>query len=194
MERRRRRSHSSTSNKPVTRSPTFCPMAVISFTSCKGIPRFVVSTWASLRWAGDTKAVRCRLRGGLHLGTRALRPSGTALRAALRRVAVGTERICGFRIADDVSGSQLAGVSASAEGVLAFRTGSVSVERQFVWFDRSGKGIGTVGDADSEKLFPSASPDLAHVAFFGRVNGNVDIWVLETRRHVLSRFSDTCRR
>jgi hypothetical protein len=95
-----------------------------------------------------------------------------------------------FPIADDVSGSQLAGVSASAEGVLAFRTGSVSVERQFVWFDRSGKEIGTVGDADSEKLFPSASPDLAHVAFFGRVNGNVDIWVLETRRHVLSRFTD----
>jgi len=89
-----------------------------------------------------------------------------------------------------VSGSQLAGVSASAEGVLAFRTGSVSVERQFVWFDRSGKEIGTVGDADSEKLFPSASPDLAYVAFFGRVNGNVDIWVLETRRHVLSRFTD----
>ena len=95
-----------------------------------------------------------------------------------------------FPIADDVSGSQLAGVSASAEGVLAFRTGSVSVERQFVWFDRSGKEIGTVGDADSEKLLPSASPDLAHVAFFGRVNGNVDIWVLETRRHVLSRFTD----
>ena len=89
-----------------------------------------------------------------------------------------------------MSGSQLAGVSASAEGVLAFRTGSASVERQFVWFDRSGKEIGTVGDADSEKLFPSASPDLAQVAFFNRVNGNVDIWVLETRRHVLSRFTD----
>ena len=48
------------------------------------------------------------------------------------------------------------------------------------------KIIGTVGDADSEKLFPSASPDLAYAAFFGRVNGNVDIWVLETRRHVLA--------
>ena len=68
--------------------------------------------------------------------------------------------------------------------------GTVSVERQFVWLDRSGKEIGTVGDADSEKLFPSASPDLGQLAFFGRVNGNVDIWLLETRRGVLSRFTD----
>jgi eukaryotic-like serine/threonine-protein kinase len=95
-----------------------------------------------------------------------------------------------FPIADDVSGSQLAGVSASAGGVLAFRTGTVSVQRQFVWFDRSGKEIGTVGDRDTEKLSPSASPDLGQVAFFSRVNDNVDIFRLETRRNVLSRFTD----
>ena len=76
MGRRRCRSHGSTANKPVTRSPTFCPMAVISSTSCKGLPRFVASTGRA-RWAGDTKAVRCGLRGGLHLWARALRPSGT---------------------------------------------------------------------------------------------------------------------
>ena len=95
-----------------------------------------------------------------------------------------------FLVADDVSGSQLAGVSASAGGVLAFRTGTVSVERQFVWLDRSGKELGTVGDAATEKLYPSASPDLGQLAFFSIVNGNVDIWLLDTRRSVLRRFTD----
>ena len=95
-----------------------------------------------------------------------------------------------FLVADDVSGSQLAGVSASAGGVLAFRTGTVSVERQFVWLDRSGKELGTVGDAATEKLYPSASPDLGQLAFFSLVNGNVDIWLLDTRRSVLRRFTD----
>jgi len=95
-----------------------------------------------------------------------------------------------FPVADDVSGSQATGVAAAAGGVLAFRTGSISVERQFVWFDRSGKEIGKVGDPDSEKLSPSMSPDGGQVAFFGLVNGNVDIWMLETRRSVISRFTD----
>jgi len=95
-----------------------------------------------------------------------------------------------FPVADDVSGSQLAGVSASAGGVLAFRTGTVSVERQFVWLDRSGKALGAVGDAATEKLFPSASPDLGQLAFFSLVNGNVDIWLLDTRRSLLTRFTD----
>jgi eukaryotic-like serine/threonine-protein kinase len=95
-----------------------------------------------------------------------------------------------FRVADDVSGSQQAGISSADGAVLAFRTGSVSVERQFIWFDRSGKEIGNVGDADGEKLYPSASPDGTQLAFFKIVNGNVDVWLLETRRNVASRFTD----
>src|SRR4029453_17207456 len=67
---------------------------------------------------------------------------------------------------------------------------TVSVERQFVWLDRSGKELGTVGDAATEKGYPSASPDLGQLAFFSIVNGNVDIWLLDTRRSVLRRFTD----
>jgi serine/threonine protein kinase len=95
-----------------------------------------------------------------------------------------------FPVADEVSVTQLAGVSAAAGGALAFRTGSASLQRQFVWFDRSGKEIGTIGDPDNENLFPSASPDLGQLAFFSRNNGNVDVWLLDTRRNVQSRFTD----
>ncbi len=95
-----------------------------------------------------------------------------------------------FPVADEVSVTQLAGVSAAAGGALAFRTGSASLQRQFVWFDRSGKEIGAIGDPDSENLYPSASPDLGQLAFFSRTNGNVDVWLLDTRRNVQSRFTD----
>ena len=100
-----------------------------------------------------------------------------------------------FPVAEGVLGSVLAdvrtGLSAAAGGAIAFRVGSRKVERQFVWVDRSGKERGTVGAPDSAfVLSPSISPDGGSLAFLRRVNGNSDVWLLDTRRGVLSRFTD----
>jgi len=97
-------------------------------------------------------------------------------------------------VAADVMGSMLANARAglsAAGGNLAFRVGSAHAERQFTWVDRSGNEVGTVGAPDSgDALSPSLSRDGGGVAFLRRVNGNTDVWVLETRRGVLSRFTD----
>ncbi len=100
-----------------------------------------------------------------------------------------------FPVAAGVVGSMLANVraalSATAGGAIAFRVGYAQAERQFVWVDRSGKEIGTVGAPDSGlAISPSISPDGGSLAFLRRVNGNADIWLLETRRGLLSRFTE----
>jgi Tol biopolymer transport system component len=95
-----------------------------------------------------------------------------------------------FPVANEVIAIQQSGLSAAAGGALAFRTGSSTVQRQFVWIDRSGKEMGAIGDPENENLYPYASPGLRQLAFFSRTNGNVDVWLLETRRNVVTRFTD----
>ena len=96
-----------------------------------------------------------------------------------------------FPVAEHVaSGALGAGVSVSGAGSIAYRTSSAGAQRQFVWFDRSGKELSTVGDSVSTSLSsPSLSLDGQRVALYRAVNGNVDIWLLETRRGVFSRFT-----
>ncbi len=69
----------------------------------------------------------------------------------------------------------------------------LSERRQFVWFDRAGKEIGRVGSPDSSigstEGDPSLSPDGRYVALHRTVDGNLDIWLLELARGVLSRFT-----
>ena len=89
---------------------------------------------------------------------------------------------------------QAASVSASAAGRIIYRGGSVLVQRQFVWFDRSGKEIGKVGNVDSAvPLSPALSSNGRRLALHRTVDGNIDIWLLETERGGLSRFSPTRR-
>jgi Tol biopolymer transport system component len=57
------------------------------------------------------------------------------------------------------------------------------------WFDRSGKEVGKVGDPIAGPLNPSMSHDGRTVALFRTVSGNVDIWLLEIARGVLTRFT-----
>jgi Tol biopolymer transport system component len=65
-----------------------------------------------------------------------------------------------------------------------------ALARQFVWFDRSGKEISRVGDSVSTGLSePSLSRDGQRVVLYRSVNGNTDIWILDTRRGALSRFT-----
>ena len=82
-------------------------------------------------------------------------------------------------------------VSTSAAGPLAYRTGSVGGgERQLTWFDRSGHQLATVGAPfPSTQLSPSLSPDGRRVALYRRVNGNLDVWLLDVERGVPTRFT-----
>jgi Tol biopolymer transport system component len=83
----------------------------------------------------------------------------------------------------------VAAVSASA-GHIAYRSGSASPKRQFVWFDRSGRELERLGDPDeAERMGPNLSRDGRRLAMHRTVNGNVDIWLLETGRGALSRFT-----
>jgi eukaryotic-like serine/threonine-protein kinase len=92
------------------------------------------------------------------------------------------------RIALDTSAQGSAAVSASAAGPFVYRTGSAGGLRQFVWLDRSGKDIGKAGDLLST-LSVELSPDGRRVALHQRVNQNIDVWLLELGRGVLSRFT-----
>jgi len=91
-------------------------------------------------------------------------------------------------VAEDV-----ATVSVSDAGLIAYRTSAAGGRRQFVWFDRAGREIGRVGDPDSNAGVnggdPSLSPDGRYVAVQRTVDRNRDIWLLETTRGVLSRFT-----
>jgi Tol biopolymer transport system component len=96
-----------------------------------------------------------------------------------------------FPVAAHVASTRGATVSVSGTGAIAYRTSSAATQRQFVWFDRSGKEVSRVGDAVSTTLSsPSLSRDGQRVAMYRSVNaGNPDIWVLETKRGVFSRFT-----
>src|SRR5439155_17437732 len=55
-------------------------------------------------------------------------------------------------------------------------------QRQFVWFDRSGREVGDVGAADTENsIEPALSPDGRRVAVRRTVKGNTDIWFSRRR-------------
>ena len=81
----------------------------------------------------------------------------------------------------------VAAVSASAGGLVAYRTGEGS-RRKLAWVDRSGTALGPLGAPDENGLLqPSASPD-GHRALVTRVvQGNRDIWLLDGTR--TSRFT-----
>jgi serine/threonine protein kinase/Tol biopolymer transport system component len=88
-----------------------------------------------------------------------------------------------------VSGAEsVPAVAASSTGSIVYRIGPGAAERQFVWFDRSGRELERVGTPLSG-LNPSISPDERHVAVYRTVGGNTDIWLLDTARGVLSRFT-----
>jgi Tol biopolymer transport system component len=81
------------------------------------------------------------------------------------------------------------GPSVSAAGSVAFRSSAAPGKRELVWFDRSGKQIGTVGDGAGDGSQPSLTRDGAHVAMYRGVNGNVDVWSLDTKRGAWSRVT-----
>jgi hypothetical protein len=53
-----------------------------------------------------------------------------------------------------VAGTSVAAASVSASGQVVYRTGGEAQRRQFAWFDRSGRPLGTVGESDPSVLSP----------------------------------------
>jgi serine/threonine protein kinase len=82
------------------------------------------------------------------------------------------------------------GAISAGTGVLAYRTGSFSSNRQLMWFDRSGKPLGDAAPPDGfSPLNPELSPDGSRVALDRVVSGNHDVWVLELARNIATRFT-----
>ena len=82
-------------------------------------------------------------------------------------------------------------VSAGA-GTAAFRAGSGRRQRQFVRVDRTGREIERLGEPDdAQPVGPTPSPDGDRVALFRRGATDSDVWLFDTRRGVLSRFTTT---
>jgi serine/threonine protein kinase len=84
----------------------------------------------------------------------------------------------------------LPGVSASATGTVAYRSATEASNREFAWFDRSGRRLGAVLEA--ERLAgnnPEISPDGRRLAFERTINGNTDCWLLEFSGGLLTRFT-----
>jgi eukaryotic-like serine/threonine-protein kinase len=84
--------------------------------------------------------------------------------------------------------SSLAALSASPSGAIVYRSGPPG-ERQLMWFDRSGREIGKVGDSDRAVPSLSMSADGRRLCVSRGVNGNPDIWMLDLTRGVLSRLT-----
>jgi serine/threonine protein kinase len=85
--------------------------------------------------------------------------------------------------------SNLAALSASLSGTVVYRSGPAGGERQFVWFDRSGVEIRRVGDSGVAVPSLSMSPDGRRLCITRRVNGNMDIWMLDVQGNKLSKVT-----
>lgn len=69
--------------------------------------------------------------------------------------------------------------SVSQTGVLAFSSGNYGLT-QLIWVDRSGKELGTIGQARSYYIRPWVSPDGKRMAVDGPdLQGNRDIWLID---------------
>ena len=77
----------------------------------------------------------------------------------------------------------------SATGVLAHRAGQ-GERRQLTWVDRAGVARGTVGPPDEAGLSGAElAPDGKRVAVMRTVQGNTDVWLIDTGRDGCSRFT-----
>ncbi len=88
-------------------------------------------------------------------------------------------------VADPVTsnlGFGVGGFSVSEAGVVAYREGGTG-KNQMAWFDRTGRMLDTMGGPDGNALSaPSLSPDGRRVAVHRTVQGNADIWLVDTAR------------
>ena len=78
--------------------------------------------------------------------------------------------------------------SSSTTGSIAYRTSAG--ETQLVWLDRTGRSVGTVGQADDSQLtLYQLSRDGRVAAVTRTIAGNTNVWLLDTERGVPRRLS-----
>jgi eukaryotic-like serine/threonine-protein kinase len=88
----------------------------------------------------------------------------------------------------DSSANGFAGFSASSTGSIAYRSSAGS--RQLVWVDRSGRTVATVAGADDTQMFVyDMSSDGRTAAITRVVDGNPDVWLVDTDRGVTRRLT-----
>jgi serine/threonine protein kinase len=90
-----------------------------------------------------------------------------------------------FPVAEAVSGFW------EASGTVAYRNRLGGVPPQLTWLDRSGKTVGTIGDAGSglNANDVELSPDGKRIAVTRTVNGNSDVWIIDAARNMPTRFT-----
>ena len=98
-----------------------------------------------------------------------------------------------FEVADTtlgaIEGAGPNAVSAAPNGTIAFRVGLARPHTQFVWVDRVGPRNST-GGRPRQRCLPIGNPISDQVALLRRDSvGNADVWLMETRRGLLSRFT-----
>jgi len=75
-----------------------------------------------------------------------------------------------------------------SSGSFAYRP-AVSARRQFVWLDRAGNRIGTIGEPDDALNGPwQLSPDGGVVVMGRSTNNNLDLWLIDVARGIPRRF------
>ena len=98
-----------------------------------------------------------------------------------------------FPIADQVVTDGLptsVALSSSAAGPVVYRAGAGRAQRQYIWFDRTGKEIGKVGEPnEAGPGNPALSTDGRRVATNRTMDANTDIWILDLGRDLLNRFT-----
>jgi eukaryotic-like serine/threonine-protein kinase len=106
-----------------------------------------------------------------------------------------------FPLAEHVGpeGSRYISVSASANGTLVYAQDGSQAPRQLMWFDRTGRALGTLGDA-AQYSNPALSADEKRVALalttgnpgsqdIWRNNLRSDIWIIDIARNLRSRLT-----
>jgi hypothetical protein len=107
---------------------------------------------------------------------------------------LATRRLRGdaFPLAERVTteASRYVGASTSENGTLVYGRAVADVPRQLTWFDRTGRVLGTLGDAALYSGL-SLSPDEHRVAVtLGTGHPeNVDIWLIDVDRNIRSRLT-----
>ena len=97
-----------------------------------------------------------------------------------------------FPLAERVSKepSRYVGASASENGTLVYGQAAADVARRLTWLDRTGRVLGTVGDAAPYSGL-ALSPDERRVAVTLETGApdNVDIWLIDIARNIRSRLT-----
>ena len=104
-----------------------------------------------------------------------------------RRFDPATATVSGdpIALADHVSVESNAGIApiAAASGTVAYRTGPVAPQRQFVWVDRRGQEMQRINTPEERgPAYASLAPDGHRLAVQRAIDGNTDIWVMDLAR------------